>query len=697
MRPPLLFDLFSDLKILPGIGKATAGHLNRLVGRRIIDLIWHCPSSTQARVGASSIKAAQPGQLVTLKVKVGAHKPPSGNISRRRPYRVLCYDDTGQLDLVFFHPRISYIQSTLPVEQVRVVSGKLDLYNGMKTMTHPDHIGLEETYRQWVGAEPVYPLTYGLTQNMVKKYISQALTLCPDLPEWILPNMLSEGKWPSWKQAILGLHRPQSDSDLDPISPLRRRLAYDEMLAGQLALQLIRAHHKQREGRGHSFGLEKREKLLNSLPFSLTQDQAKALQEIDTDMRAPSRMVRLLQGDVGSGKTIVAFLALLNGIEAGGQGALMAPTEILARQHLKTLSPWAETCGITIRCLTGNDTPSVRNDILAGLKSGDIDLIVGTHSLIQQDVLFKDLRVVVVDEQHRFGVDQRLKLAQKGKATELLVMSATPIPRTLMMTTYGDLDTSLLREKPAGRKPIDTRIIDLDRVATVVDGLRRALADEKKVYWVCPLVEESEESDLAAAEHRATLLRLSLGDDHVGLIHGRMSQAEKDAVMEQFLQGSVKVLVSTTVIEVGINVPDATIMVIEHAERFGLAQLHQLRGRIGRSDLQSICLLLYQKPLSDRAYKRLKTMRETNDGFVIAEQDLLLRGGGEILSSRQSGLPTLKVADYVCHQDLLIKAHKEAEAILSEDPNLLSERGQALRILLYLFDRDQMVHHLQGG
>lgn len=697
MRPEVLFDLFSDIKNVSGIGKAALPHLKRLIGSRVIDLYWHAPVNTQARRGAFSIEAAKVGELVTLKVRVGGHQSPRGGFSRRSPYKVMCYDDTGRLDLLFFHPKTAYIQSQLPLEVERVVSGKIEIYNGIKNITHPDYIGESETYAQWVGVEPIYPLTYGLTQNMIQRYITRALSICPNLPEWIEPAELTQGNWLSWKDSIHKLHNPSSDSDLDPISPIRRRLAYDEMLATQLALQLIRRYHQRQRGVSLEYSFQRRHQILASIPFKLTSDQEKALKDIDKDMNSSYRMVRLLQGDVGSGKTIIAFLAMLNAVEAGAQAALMAPTEILARQHLQTFQEWANSLGVTVQCLTGNDTSSIRKDIIRGLQTGSIDMVIGTHSLIQKDIQFKKLQVAIIDEQHRFGVEQRLALVNKGEHTDLLVMSATPIPRTLMMTAYGDLNASLLREKPADRKEIDTRMIDMDRIAEIVEGLKRALLEGKKAYWVCPLVEESEESDLAAAEQRHTLLKLALNTDKVGLIHGRMSQGDKDQAMEKFLQGDLSILVSTTVIEVGINVPDATIMVIEHAERFGLAQLHQLRGRIGRSHLRSMCILLYQKPLSDTAYNRLKKMRETNDGFEIAEEDLRLRGGGEVLSSKQSGIPNLKIADYFYHQDLLLKANYEAEKIMATDPDLLSERGKKLRTLLYLFDCEQMIHHLKGG
>ncbi|HEX7967317.1 MAG TPA: ATP-dependent DNA helicase RecG, partial [Stellaceae bacterium] len=463
-----------------------------------------------------------------------------------------------------------------------------------------------------------------------------------------------------------------------------------------LAIALVRAHTKRLPGRTVAAEGKLRQRVTAALPFALTQAQRQASAEIAGDMASPTRMLRLLQGDVGSGKTVVALIAMLDAVEAGCQAALMAPTEILARQHFATLSKLAAPAGVEIALLTGREKGRAREALLARLTAGEIDIIVGTHALFQEDVAFKDLALAVIDEQHRFGVEQRIALSGKGRGVDILVMTATPIPRTLLLTSYGDLDSSRLTEKPAGRQAVTTRTLPLARLEEVIEAVRRALSQGAKVYWVCPLVEESEAVDLAAVDERHAQLKASFGE-RVGLVHGRMKGAEKDRVMESFAHGGVDVLVATTVIEVGVDVPDATVMVIEHAERFGLAQLHQLRGRIGRGDKPSACLLLYATPLGETAKARLTILRETEDGFRIAEEDLRLRGAGEVLGTRQSGMPELHLADLAAHADLLAVARDDARLALTRDPELASPRGEALRTLLYLFQRDVAVRYVRSG
>lgn len=698
MRPEILWPLFAEVGSLPGVGPTVSSHLKRLAGPKILDLCWHVPTQIQRRWDVKILDQAPLGQKVTVKVTIQGHYPPGGSLSSKRPYRVRCsHDHGGSLELIFFRGQRAYLEKKIPPGLHCVVSGTIDHYQGKKIMTHPDHMGPLETYAQWVGWEPVYPLTYGLTNSMIRRFVGKALERCVPLPEWIDASLMLKESWDPWHQCLQRLHHPQGPQDLEAQALHRRRLAYDEFLAHQVALQMIRQHQEVLRKTPLTYSLEKRHNVLQGLHFSLTPDQEKVLEAVDQDMGSQRPMIRLLQGDVGSGKTIVAFLTLLNGISAGTQGAFMAPTEILARQHLATLEPWAQLAGIRIACLTGSDSPSVRKKILQDLAQGTLDLLVGTHVLIQEDIHFKNLQVAVIDEQHRFGVEQRLKLVRKGQETDLLCLSATPIPRTLRMTAYGDLDISLLHNKPAGRGQIQTRLMNLERLSEVVQGVQRVLAKNQKVYWVCPLIQESEALDLAAVQDRHHYLSSVLKESSVGLLHGRMPSEEKEKILYDFLQGPCGVLVSTTVIEVGIHVPQATVMVIEHAERFGLAQLHQLRGRVGRSSASSSCILLYQNPLSTVARHRLQIMRHTQDGFVIAEEDLKLRGGGDVLSFKQSGVPPLKIADYFLHQDLLEHAQKEAQKILKKDPHLLSPEGKNLRILLYLFERDQMIYHLKGG
>jgi ATP-dependent DNA helicase RecG len=563
-------------------------------------------------------------------------------------------------------------------------------------MVHPDHIVEESDFASLPLIEPVYPMTAGLARKTLARIVAEAVASLPPVPEWLDPTMKGRRGWPDFLSAITLAHHPAGESDLEPTSQHLVRLAYDELLASQLALSLLRYHHRKSAGKSRTGDGRLREKIVAALPFSLTGSQKQALAEIEADLASPERMLRLLQGDVGSGKTVVALLAAAVAVEAGAQAALMAPTELLARQHARTIAPIAEATGLRIAVLTGREKGREREAVLTGLKDGSVDLLIGTHALFQEGVDFHDLALVVVDEQHRFGVHQRLALTAKGGATDVLVMTATPIPRTLVLTYYGDMDVSRLTEKPAGRRPIETRVLPIDRLDEVVDRIRAAIATGAKAYWVCPLVEESEILDVAAAEERYVALQAALGPI-VGLVHGRMKAADRDRAMQNFLSGATRVLAATTVIEVGVDVSDATIMVIEHAERFGLAQLHQLRGRVGRSNRLSVCLLLYKGPLGEVARDRLSVMRETEDGFRIAEEDLRLRGGGEILGTRQSGTPGFRIARPEIHGDLMEVARDDARLVVETDPELAGARGEALRILLYLFGRDEAIRLLRAG
>jgi ATP-dependent DNA helicase RecG len=694
MRPEILYPLFAPARSLPGIGPRLEKLVERLAGPKVIDLLWHLPSGLIDRRSRPKIAGAKDGEIATIEVSVGLHVPPR---TKRLPYRVHVSDETGEMQLVFFNARPDYLAKLLPEGSRRIVSGRIEFYQGAPQMTHPDHIvGLDESAALPL-LEPVYPLTAGLPLKSVQKALQAALPLLPDLPEWQNGPWLKANGWPAWRAALQAAHEPKSAADIAPDAPARARLAYDELLANQLALGLVRLRMKKLPGRSIAGDGRLRRKVEDALPFALTGAQARSLAEIDADMKAPHRMLRLLQGDVGSGKTVVALLAMLNAVEAGFQAAMMAPTEILARQHHATLQPLCEAAGVRLALLTGREKGKPREEILSALETGGIDILVGTHALFQEDVAFKSLAIAVVDEQHRFGVHQRLMLTSKGgPGTDVLVMTATPIPRTLTLTAYGDMDVSKLDEKPPGRMPVDTRALPLDRLDEVVAGLPRALARGAQIYWVCPLVEESDLVDAAAAEERFKQLQATFGEI-VGLVHGRMKTADKDAVMARFAAGEIKILVATTVIEVGVNVPSATVMIIEHAERFGLAQLHQLRGRVGRGTSKSSCLLLYQTPLGETAEARIKIMRETEDGFRIAEEDLRLRGAGELLGTRQSGLPNFRIADIEAQKELLAAAHDDARMIVDRDPELESERGKSLRTLLYLFERDEAIRYLRSG
>jgi ATP-dependent DNA helicase RecG len=702
MRPDILNPLFRPVTSVDGIGEKLGLALKRLLGGgesdglpRVGDLLFHLPAAIIDRRNQPEIALAPAGAVVTLKVRVDRHqKPPPGN--RRVPYKVFAHDASGEISLTYFHANDAWLARTFPIGETFYVSGTMEWFGGRPSMVHPDHVVAEADLASLPLVEPVYPLTAGLSGKVLARSIREALDSLPPLPEWLDPALVAREQWPGFVEALRRAHAPQAAADLEPASPHLARLAYDELLASQLALAIIR--HRQRKTVGAARVGDGRLKalILAALPFSLTGSQETALAEIDADLARPERMLRLLQGDVGSGKTVVALLAAASVIESGSQAALMAPTELLARQHARTIAPLADAAGIRMAILTGRERGRDRDATLAGLESGDIDLVVGTHAIFQAGVAFRDLGFVAVDEQHRFGVHQRLALTAKGKATDVLVMTATPIPRTLVLSYYGDMDVSRLSEKPAGRKPIETRVLPLSRLDEVVARVRDAIARDAKAYWICPLVEESGELEVAAATDRYEALVKALGPV-VGLAHGQMKPAERDRQMAAFQAGLFRVLVATTVVEVGVDVPDATIIVIEHAERFGLAQLHQLRGRVGRSDRPSVCLLLYKAPLGAVATDRLRIMRETEDGFVIAEEDLRLRGGGEILGTRQSGTPGFRIARAEVHAALMEMARDDAHLVVDRDPDLSDGRGEALRLLLYIFGRDEAVRLLRAG
>ncbi len=693
MRPTVLNPLFAEVTTLPGVGPRLASLFGKLTGSRVVDILWHFPSNLVDRSFTPEIAVAPGGRIATMTVTIEEHLAPR---HPRQPYKVICSDDTGTLSLVYFHGRGDYLRRLLPVGEARIVSGTVELYGGAPQITHPDYVVTPEEAHGLPRVEPVYPLTAGLTPRVVLKAARAACDRAPDLDEWHRPDVIEQHEWPNWRCAVRTVHAPECQNDLEPVTPARLRLAYDELLANQLALAIVRLRVRRSAGRRINGDGRLRGALTAHLPFDLTPGQVVGIDEIAQDLAAPTRMLRLLQGDVGSGKTVVALMAMLIAVEVGAQAALMAPTEVLAVQHFATVAPLVDAIGIRCALLTGRSKGKPREQMLADLATGDIDILIGTHAVFQGDVEFADLALAVVDEQHKFGVHQRLSLQAKGKGVNLLVMTATPIPRTLMMTAYGDMDVSRIVDKPKGRKPVNTVAMALDRLSEVIDAVDRARSHGERVYWVCPLVEDSEIVDLAAAEERFEALKQRFGEQ-VGLVHGRMKGADKDAAMDAFARGDSSILVATTVIEVGVDVPEATVIVIEHAERFGLAQLHQLRGRVGRGDRPSTCLLLFQPPLGDTARERINVLRQTNDGFRIAEEDLRLRGAGELLGTRQSGVPIFRLADLAAHADLLAMARDDARLTLDTDPELTSERGHALRTLLYLFERDVAISFLRAG
>lgn len=702
MRPTFLDPMFASVRSLTGVGPKVCALMAKVLGcditvnePRIIDLLHLVPHTVIDRRERPGIAFAREGATVTLEISIDQHQtPPQGK--RAIPYRVIAHDDTSEITLVFFHAQRPWLERQLPLGEKIIVSGKIEWFNGRAQMVHPDYMFPVNGQTDLPLIEPVYPSTAGLSPKTQWHAVIEALSRLPQLPEWQDKSLIKREKFLSYSDSLVHIHRPDNPADILPESIVRRRLAYDEFLAGQLALALVRLKTRRLSGRPLPPTGRYTNALREMLPFKLTKGQDKAIAEIATDLAAPERMLRLLQGDVGAGKTVVALMAIAQAAESSGQSALMAPTEVLARQHFATISPLAEKIGLKVELLTGREKGRERKRILETITSGETAIIIGTHALFQEGVDYHNLALAIIDEQHRFGVHQRLQLTAKGSAPDMLVMTATPIPRTLVLTAFGDMDVSKLTEKPAGRKAITTATLPFERMDQLIERIKIALGRGDKLYWICPLVEESEAMDLTAATQRFEVLTQLFGDK-VGLVHGKMAAADKDSAMQDFKSGKTRLLVATTVVEVGVDVPDASIIIIEHAERFGLAQLHQLRGRVGRGDKQSSCILLYKNPLSNTAKARLNVMRETEDGFRIAEEDLRLRGEGELLGTRQSGIPGFQLAHLETHGDLLEIARQDARLVLERDPDLSSERGQALRLLLYLFRRDDAVRLLRAG
>ncbi|EKY24219.1 putative ATP-dependent DNA helicase RecG [Brevundimonas diminuta 470-4] len=687
MRPEILFPLFADVTTLKGVGPRSAPLVQKVAGPLVRDVLFLTPSGVIQRRRTTAMDAVD-GEIGVFEVTIDRLIPPH---KHGAPIKVRAIDETGFIHLIWFAGSPRHIESLAPRGSRRLVTGKVERFNSEVQIAHPDYILPMEKADEIPLSEPVYPATQGLTSRQIRKLAQGALALAPELPEWQEPNWLAARRWSGWRPALEALHAPANEADLTPDAPVRQRLAYDELFAHQLALARRRRARQITPAARMAPG-EASARLLAALPFNLTGAQRQAVVEIRADLSSGEQMGRLLQGDVGSGKTAVAALALADAASSGFQAALMAPTEILARQHYDKLSPLLDQAGVSSLLLTGRDTAAERRGKLAALASGEAQVAIGTHALFQDAVQFHRLALAVIDEQHRFGVRERQRLQAKGDpalgGVHLLTMSATPIPRTLELTQYGELEVSRLMEKPPGRTPVTTAVLPLARIGEVAKRLKAAVEAGAQAYWICPLVAESEAIDLAAAEDRAEDLRKLLGTE-VGLAHGQMPGAEREAVMAEFAAGRLPVLVATTVVEVGGDVPNASIMVIEHADRFGLAQLHQLRGRVGRGAKASSCILLYggeDGALGETAKERLETLRRTEDGFVIAEEDFRLRGGGDPLGLKQSGFPAYRFADPIRHRSLLLAAADDARLLLGRDPELVSERGQAVRLLEALFD-----------
>ncbi|TCD05068.1 ATP-dependent DNA helicase RecG [Erythrobacteraceae bacterium CFH 75059] len=687
MRPAVLNPVFAQVDSLTGVGPKIARPLERLGLTRVRDVLYHLPERYVHRRAVAVLDEARVGEQIVVTLSIGAHRAPA---SRRAPLRIAARDDEGDhCDLVYFGKAAFAARKLLPEGSRRTIAGRLDRFGQTLQIVHPDHV-FDAQAQITDRIEPVYALAEGLTQPRIAALVAQSLERAPDLPEWIEPGLRAARAWPSWLDALRQAHGGEEEA-------ARNRLAYDELLANALALALVRSDRRRRACR--PLAGDGRLRAALRLPYALTAAQVRSIAEIDADLRQATPMLRLLQGDVGSGKTVVALHAMLAAVEAGAQAALLAPTELLARQHADTLTRLAAPTGINVALLTGRDKGRVREAKLMGLMDGSIQLLIGTHAIFQDAVAYRNLGLVVIDEQHRFGVAQRLMLASKGeRAPHTLAMTATPIPRSLTLAQYGEMDVSRLDERPPGRQPIDTRVTSLERIEDVIDGLSRHVAGGAQAYWVCPMVraDESVDSDIAAAEARFAALRSRFGDAVV-MVHGQMASEDRDAAMERFARGEAAVLVATTVIEVGVDVPNATLMIVEQAERFGLAQLHQLRGRVGRGSGRSTCLLLRGSSLSDTARERLALLRSSQDGFHLAEEDLRLRGGGELMGTRQSGEAAFRIASLEQVQRLLPVAHDDALLLMERDGGLNSPRGQAARTLLYLMERDWGVQLLRGG
>ncbi len=694
MRPSYLNNLLSPINLVTGIGPKIEKLFNRIDISLKVHFLWHLPYNIIKRQKHENIHDAQINTLVTLKIKVLKHVP---SRFKKQPYRVHCLCNETPIDIVFFYARHPVVKKNLPEEGIRFVSGKLEYFRNTYQITHPSHIIETKGINELKNIEPIYSLTAGLSQKIISKYIDKIIKNIPDLNEWIDEIYIKKYRFSNWQNSIKRIHNPNKIEDISNQNIYRRRLAFDELLAHQLAISIIRNYNQKKKGIVISSNNKLYEKFLKNLKFELTNSQKKIVEEITIDLESENQMIRLLQGDVGSGKTIVALIAMLKTVESGYQSILMVPTSILANQHFENFCDLLSNLNLNIEILTSKDKGNDRINKLKLISDGSINIVIGTHALIQEDVVFHKIGLAVIDEQHRFGVYQRMVFNYKGKKPSVLVMSATPIPRTLSLASYGDIDESRLTEKPLGRKTIKTTSLTLNKVNKLIERIKINIANSNsKFYWVCPLIEESEELDLKAATLRYQHLD-KLFKNKVLLMHGQLNEKEKEQIMYKFINEDYRILVATTVIEVGIDIKSATTIIIEHAERFGLAQLHQLRGRVGRSNLDSFCILLHKNIIGDNAKKRIDKMIETNDGFLISEEDLRIRGPGEILGKKQSGLPSFKIAELSFDSDLLEDVRKNVKKISKNNPKLENNEGEKLRSLLYLYERDAAIKTLLAG
>ena len=685
--PPLsepLAPLFRPIASLPGVGPTTATRLAKVAGgTHVRDLLFHLPETYVDRSARRTILDAEPGAVATFAVQVVSVATPERGSNQ--PWRAIVTDGTATAELPYWgNPPPAAVRPGAAL----LLSGRIEAFGDRRQVRNPRLVDAARAH-DLPPIEPVWPLTAQLHARQVERAMAAAVALLPDLPEWHDPALVRRESWPAFADALRAVQAPRTI----PGDAARNRLAYDELLAHQVAMAWVRLRTRRRPGRATAGDGHLRREALHRFAHRPTESQHRAMAEIEADMAAPRRMLRLLQGDVGSGKTLVALMAMLTAVEAGGQAALMAPTEILCKQHHRVLSALSP---VPVGLLTGTLKASERRAVLRDLASGALPMVVGTHALFQDAVAYRDLALAVIDEQHRFGVDQRRTLRAKGERSDVLVMTATPIPRSLLLTQYREMELSRLTEKPAGRQPIRTSLHSLTGLDAVVEAVGRMLDRGERAYWVCPMVHESEVSDLAAAVARFTVLQARFGDA-VGLAHGQQDPAVRDAALARFASGETPLLVATTVVEVGVDVREASVMVIEHAERFGLAQLHQLRGRVGRGAVPSFCLLLHEDGLTDTMRRRLALLRETEDGFRIADEDFRLRGPGDPMGRRQSGAVAYRMADLERHEDLLAIAAKDAALLLDLEPELDGKRGPAVRLLMTLFDRADAVRTLDAG
>ena len=685
MRPKILYKLFSNLETIKGIGPKNAKLIERLCGKYLLDLILHRPIAYIDRRNSPKIKDLSNNSIVTLILKVDGHTP---SFNKRMPYKITCSDDTGQLNIVYFNLRGPYLKKMFPIGSKKVVSGKVEEFNGIFQMTHPQHIADESNLDSVKKIECVYPLTAGISSKIIQKSINSSLAIIDDLPEWIPNDYLQKNNWTSWKKSIYEMHNPNELKE-DKEDIYLNRLVFDELLSQQLTVRLIKNKISKLKGNTIKPNGSLLEQLKSHLSFELTDDQNQAIKEISKDQSSPNKMLRLIQGDVGSGKTIVALHSMIQCAENSKKSILMAPTEILAEQHYNTIKLFAEKLKLSCALITASNKKS---------HNYESDILIGTHALFQDKVSIDNIGLIVIDEQHRFGVHQRILLNEKaGNECDILLMTATPIPRTLELASYGDMDITKIVQKPKNRKPIITKSINLNKIESLKEALTKKLKQQEKIYWVCPLVDESDKMDLQSVNQRVLDIQKYYKDFNVEMVHGQMKQEEKNKIMDNFKSFKTQILVATSVIEVGIDDPDATVIIIENSERFGLSQLHQLRGRVGRGTKQSTCILLFDGPLTENAKKRINVMKETNDGFKIAEEDLSIRGAGEILGTRQSGLPNFRLTDLNVHKSLMAQAREMAIKIVDKDPELSSDQGKSLRLLLHLFNNQVAIDYLKSG